>query len=86
VTGSSLSNGSGDYVVAFSTVREGTKALVGNEGMSPLFQAVKEATEEAVYNSLVAGKTMRGHEGRVVEGLPVERVRGMFGKYGRAPQ
>jgi D-aminopeptidase len=74
-TGSSLSNGSGDYVVAFSTAREGSRPLLANEEMSPLFQAVKEATEEAVYNSLFAARTMRGHQGRTVESLPIERVR-----------
>src|SRR5262249_30484966 len=62
-TGSSASNGSGDYVIAFSNSPEvriemGAKEyrprmLLGNEGMSPLFEAVIEATEEAIYNSLL---------------------------------
>ena len=82
-TGSSFSNGSGDYAIAFSThsaVRreEGsaptTQATeLRNEAMSPLFQAVAEATEEAVINSLFAGKTVEGHRG-TVDRLPVERI------------
>lgn len=82
-TGSSFSNGSGDYAIAFSThsaVRreEGsaptTQATeLRNEAMSPLFQAVAEATEEAVINSLFAGKTVEGHRG-TVDRLPVEKI------------
>ena len=82
-TGSSFSNGSGDYAIAFSThsaVRreEGsaptTQATqLRNEAMSPLFQAVAEATEEAVINSLFAGKTVEGHGG-TVDGLPIEKI------------
>lgn len=82
-TGSSFSNGSGDYAIAFSTnpaVRreEGSAATakiadLRNEELSPLFQAVAEATEEAVVNSLFAGKTVEGHRGRV-QRLPVETI------------
>lgn len=82
-TGSSFSNGSGDYAIAFSTspaVRrdEDGQATaqttdLRNEALSPLFQAVAEATEEAVVNSLFAGRTIEGHRGRA-ERLPVERV------------
>ena len=82
-TGSSFSNGSGDYAIAFSTnpaVRreEGSAPTVQiadlrNEEITPLFQAVAEATEEAVINSLFAGKTVEGHRGRV-ERLPVETI------------
>ena len=82
-TGSSFSNGSGDYAIAFSTspaVRreEGSPPTVQiadlrNEALSPLFQAVAEATEEAVVNSLFAGKTVEGHRG-TVERLPVETI------------
>lgn len=82
-TGSSFSNGSGDYAIAFSTseaVRreEGSPATVRvadlrNEALSPLFQAVAEATEEAVINSLFAARTVRGHRG-TAERLPVETV------------
>lgn len=82
-TGSSFSNGSGDYAIAFSTnpgVRreEGSAATaqisdLRNEEISPLFQAVAEATEEAVINSLFAANTVEGHRGRV-ERLPVETI------------
>jgi D-aminopeptidase len=77
-TGSAASNGSGDYAIAFSVapelrIREGQApraALVSNEAMSPLFLAVIEATEEAVYNSLFRARTLTGN-GRTVEALPL---------------
>jgi len=83
-TGSSGSNGSGDYAIAFSTayevrVRANTKALtrsvevIANDAMSPLFQAVIEATEEAVYNSMFKATTVTGN-GHTVEALPIERT------------
>ncbi|WP_236548034.1 DmpA family aminopeptidase [Sphingomonas sp. AX6] len=82
-TGSSFSNGSGDYAIAFSThsaVRreEGSVPTtqvseLRNEVMSPLFQAAAEATEEAVINSLFAGKAVEGHRG-IVERLPTEEI------------
>ena len=72
-TGSCTTNGSGEYVIAFSTA-DAAKPLLANDAMSPLFQAVKEATEEAVYNSLFMAETTKGHEGRVIEALPVPRV------------
>jgi len=73
-TGSSASNGSGDYVIAFSTqnrvrgnerVRQVT--TLGNEAMSPLFEAVTEATEEAIYNSLFKATTVVGRDGRSLD-------------------
>jgi D-aminopeptidase len=84
-TGSSSSNGSGDYVIAFSTALEcrvpaNPSALVYsppilvNEAMSPLFQAVKEATEEAVYNSLFTARTVTGYAGHTAEAIPVDKV------------
>ncbi|MFN6934487.1 MAG: P1 family peptidase [Tsuneonella sp.] len=82
-TGSSFSNGSGDYAIAFSTnlaVRreEGSAPLspgseLRNEAMSPLFQAVAEATEEAAINALFAGRRIEGHRG-TAERLPVEMI------------
>jgi len=71
-TGSYASNGSGDYVIAFSTARNAT-ALTGNDAMSPFFQAVVEATEEAVYNSLFKATTVTGN-GRTVQALPLDRT------------
>jgi len=83
-TGSVMAHGSGDYVIAFSTAesvrvrsgagRERTLTVLRDEALSPLFLAVIEATEEAVYNSLFRATTMRGRGGRVVEALPVERT------------
>lgn len=83
-TGGIASNGSGDYVIAFSTastvrviddgrpIRQPT--LLRNERLSPLFLAVIEATEEAIINSLFAAKTMTGRAGHQTEALPVERI------------
>ncbi len=71
-TGSSGSNGSGDYAIAFSTHRGG-QPLVSNDGMTPLFEGVIEATEEAVNNSLFKAETVTSN-GHTVEALPVERV------------
>lgn len=81
-TGSSASNGSGDYVLAFSTnarVRRGVDARrhaveeLANDDMSALFQAVVEATEEAIYNSLFRATTVTGN-GRTVEAIPIAKV------------
>ena len=91
-TGSYSSNGSGDFVVAFSTAPElrvpsDTRALtlsatvLTNDAVSPLFQAVKEATEEAVYNSLFMARTTTGEGGRTVEALPVDKVLEICRKY-----
>ncbi|MBI1895728.1 MAG: P1 family peptidase [Acidobacteria bacterium] len=71
-TGASGSNGSGDYAIAFSTSRR-PAARLGNDQMSPLFIAVAEATEEAVYNSLFRAATVTSN-GRTVEALPLGRV------------
>ena len=88
-TGSSASNGSGDYVIAFSTDsavrrRQGqpvrTVADLDNEAMSPLFEAVIEATEEAIYNSLFQATTTSG-EGHTVPALPVDSVRVLLQRY-----
>jgi D-aminopeptidase len=85
-TGGYASNGSGDYVIAFST-HEGVRrawnagrhegSSLANDAMSPLFLAVVEATEEAIYNSLFRATTVRGHLG-TAERIPVERVRALL--------
>jgi D-aminopeptidase len=79
-TGSSESNGSGDYVIAFSSspdvrIEAGDavyrpKELLGNESMSPLFEAVIEATEEAIYNSMFKAHDVTGN-GHTVKALPL---------------
>ena len=90
-TGGYASNGSGDYVLAFSTAA-GVRRVLGenlalpplrtapelsNDAMSPLFAAAVEATEEAIYNALV-GATAVSAGGRTVQPLPLDRVRGIL--------
>jgi D-aminopeptidase len=91
-TGSSAANGSGDYVLAFSTsekVRRQFNAQrlateeLANEQMSGLFQAAVEATEEALYNSLFMATTTTAN-GHTVEALPLDKVREVLKKYGVA--
>jgi D-aminopeptidase len=79
-TGSSGANGSGDFAIAFSTDRNAANPVT-NDGMSPLFLAVIEATEEAIYNSLLQATTTSGN-GHTVEALPVERTIEVLRKYG----
>jgi D-aminopeptidase len=79
-TGGTSSNGSGDYVIAFST-HEGLRypynsknftvhsEELRNDAMTPLFQAVAEATEEAILNSMLAGDNMKGFDGKTYEKL-----------------
>src|SRR5438309_198323 len=91
-TGAAGSNGSGDYVIAFSTSLQmrirsedngSTRKIevLANERMSPLFLAVIEATEEAVYNSLLRATTITGR-GHTVEALPIEKITAILRKYG----
>ncbi|EMS34481.1 L-aminopeptidase/D-esterase [Mariniradius saccharolyticus AK6] len=94
-TGGIASNGSGDYVIAFSTFGKNRishqnpplKALhheeLANEDMSALFLAVIEATEEAIINSLFAAQDMEGKDGRKIYALPKEKVLEIMRKYGR---
>jgi D-aminopeptidase len=77
-TGSSYSNGSGDFAIAFSRGRGET---LPSEAMSPLFEAALEATEEAVYNSLLRATTVQSR-GRTVEAIPVDKLRAILEKYG----
>lgn len=89
-TGSSYSNGSGDYAIAFSTAvglrtRFGETAaqprtLLPADGVSPLFQAALEATEEAVYNSLLKA-TAISSTSTTAEAIPIDRVREILRKY-----
>jgi D-aminopeptidase len=92
-TGSSASNGSGDYVIAFSTASEVRRPLdarrlttteVANESISGVFQAVVEATEEAIYNSLTMATAVTSR-GRTTEPIPLDRVREILAKYGITP-
>ncbi len=91
-TGGIASNGSGDYIIAFSSAPESRipyeveerlveKTTVPNDLMSPLFLAAIEATEEAILNSLFMAETMEGHQGRKIEALPVEKVLNLLRKH-----
>ena len=89
-TGSFMSNGSGDYAIAFSTayrIPHGSKKpypippLLPNEAMTSFFRAVMDATQEAVYNSLFMGVSMRGFKGREVLALPLDNVQEICRKY-----
>lgn len=83
-TGSSMSNGSGDYVIAFSTVQYSARDQnppIGNNAMSPLFQAVIEATEEAIYNSMFLATTVTGHRG-TTEALPLDSTVAILRRHG----
>ena len=89
-TGSPSTQGSGDYVIAFSTapqnrVRAGESLrqvqLLGNDATSPLFLACVEATEEAIYNSLLRATTVTGRDGNRVEALPIEKTVEILKKY-----
>jgi D-aminopeptidase len=78
-TGSSYSNGSGDFAIAFST-STASQAL-SNDAMSAFFQQALNATEEAIYNALFMATTMDGRLGRTREALPLDEVRRIFRKY-----
>ena len=83
--GSPMTHGSGDYVIVFSTApsvrvrhtsdrRFDERRLLRDEFLSPLFQAAREATEEAILNSLFKATTVRGFRGRVTEAIPLDQV------------
>ena len=93
-TGAAGSNGSGDYAIAFSTAPElrirnvpnarnqtANVKLLANEAMSPLFLAVIEATEEAIYNSLFRATTTTGR-GHTVDALPIDRTLEILRRHG----
>ncbi len=90
-TGSSGSNGSGDYVLAFSsaesvrrTATQGPREILdlSNDAMAGLFQGVIEATEEAIYNSLLRARSVTGRDGRRAEALPLEETVEILRRYG----
>ena len=93
-TGGIASNGSGDYVVAFSTTKENRipykleqpvqkGEFLHNDQMSPLFLATIEATEEAIINSLFAAEDMTGRAGNTVKALPVDEVLKIARRYNK---
>lgn len=93
-TGGIASNGSGDYIIAFSTdstlripsnsTEKLAQTVLSNDAMSPLFMAAIEATEEAIINSLLAAETMKGKNGRVIEALPKDKLKEILKKYNRS--
>jgi D-aminopeptidase len=91
-TGSSYSNGSGDFAIAFSTapglrvIHDSTEprsaATLPTDAVSPLFQAALESVEEAVLNSMLRATTVTGN-GRTVEAIDVPRLKEILRRYGR---
>jgi D-aminopeptidase len=94
-TGSSKSNGSGDYVIAFSSSPDvridptqmlyRPKELLSNESMSPMFEAVIEATEEAIDNSMFRAHDVTGN-GHTVKALPLNETVELLRKHGMIRQ
>jgi len=91
-TGSSMANGSGDYAIAFSTslsvrrTRERRKTVstvsdLANDVMSPLFQAVSEATEEAVYNAMLQAVSVIGYDGHLLERISSAAVKRVIDRH-----
>ena len=85
-TGSPVTNGSGDYIIAFSTHDSVRRSLdktpsngLANSQMSPLFQAAVESTEESILNALFKADTLRGHKG-TVEAIDIDAVREILAK------
>lgn len=92
-TGSPMTNGSGDYAIAFSTAetvrrtRERRKLVsamddLPNDNISPLFQAAMEGTEEAIYNAMLKATTIKGTEGHVLKELPLDRLKEILARHG----
>jgi D-aminopeptidase len=90
-TGSISGNGSGDIFIAFSTANPGASRpsgirhldMVPNDQMDPIFEAVVEATEEAIVNAMVGAETMSGIDGHTVIALPHDKLRQVLKKYNR---
>jgi D-aminopeptidase len=90
-TGSSYENGSGDFAIAFSTAPDDRwhygeiaprpRSFLPSDALSPLFEATLEATEEAVYNSLLRATTVSGN-GQTAEAIPIGRVVEILKKFG----
>ena len=93
-TGATSSHGSGDYVIAFSTAQElrsdfesdsseETGAELRGDRLSPVFQATIEATEEAIYNSILRATSVAGRDGHRREALPIDELLAVGRKYNR---
>jgi D-aminopeptidase len=90
-TGSTGSNGSGDFAIAFSTTnritfgaaRNPAISPLGEGALSPLFEAAVDATEEGIYNALLKAQTVHGRDGHVAEAIPIDRLRAILGTTAR---
>ena len=91
-TGTPSTDSSGEFVIAFSTANvfprytdNGTFKInmVVNSRLSSLFEAVIEATEEAVINSMTMATTMTGRDGRTMHAIPLDRLKKVIKQYGR---
>ena len=90
-TGSTYSNGSGDFAIAFSTHPSlrvtgasgpQPRTVLPTDSVSALFEGVLDATEEALYNSLLKAVDTTGN-GRTIRALPIAELRAVLKKYGR---
>ncbi len=92
-----MTHGSGDYVIAFSTAESvrvphehagltQQREILRDQALSPLFQAAREATEEAIINSLLKATTVTGYRGHTAKAIPVHRVIEICHRYGATPQ
>jgi D-aminopeptidase len=94
-TGSTSHSSSGDLFLAFSTANraaleagsQGRQKLefIPDRSLDPLFEGVVQATEEAILNALVAGRTMQGFRDHRVEGFPIDRLPALLRSFGRSP-
>jgi D-aminopeptidase len=90
-TGSTGSNGSGDFAIAFSTtnrIRFGASrgpavSLLAEDALSPLLEAVVDASEEAIYNALLKAQAVQGRDGHVAGAIPIGHLRQMLGQAAR---
>ena len=90
--GSAGSNGSGDFAITFSTtnriradaLRGPAISLLGEEALSPLFEAVVDATEEAIDDSLLKAQAVSGRDGHLAQAIPISRLRGILAESGAA--
>jgi D-aminopeptidase len=95
-TGSPAAHGSGDYAIAFSTAESmrsqfgsatlSTRPFFPEDQLTAIFEATVEATEEAIYNSLLKATTTTGRDGKTVEALPIQKVKDLIQKYHYAPK
>lgn len=93
-TGSFASNGSGDFIIAFSTAEEVRRERgadryeveeLTNSDVSSLFQAVVEGTEEAIYNSLTKATTVTGAGGTTIEAIDIDELTEVLQRYNVVP-